>query len=293
MSRQQTVLITGATAGIGRRTALYLWERGFHVIATGRRASALDELCLEAGKDRFSTLVLDVTDPDAITNARGFVDQLTDGYGLDVLVNNAAYGQGGPLELVPDDMLRRQFDTNVFGLMAVVRAFLPAMRERGSGRIINISSIAGKLVAPFLGVYDATKFAVEGLSDALRRELRPFGVLVVLVEPGAIRTDFDVIEREGLRAYCGPGSPYSAYLEPFITWHERIHRRAPDPLVVARTIERAITARRPRSRYVTPLSTRVLLLLNGLLPTLWTDALVGRIVGMGGEKHLDERRNQD
>src|SRR5262249_47522379 len=162
---------------IGRFTALYLAKKGHRVFATGRSQKALDALAGEAPAN-LETLRLDVTDAASIASVRGEIDRRTQGHGLDVLVNNAGYGTAGPTELITEEDLRAQFDVNVFGLMAMTRAFVPQMRARGDGRIVNVSSLGGRLTLPFLGSYNSTKYAVESLSDGLRVELRPFGVKV-------------------------------------------------------------------------------------------------------------------
>src|SRR4051812_9899071 len=191
---KQTILITGATAGIGRDTALHLTRAGHHVIASGRSVDALNELRREAAGiaqgGRLDTVRLDVTDAASIAAAVAECDRLTAGHGVDVLVNNAGFGIAVPVAEISDDDLRAQFDTNVFGLVAMVRAFVPQMRARGRGRIVNVSSIGGKITLPFFGGYNSTKHAVESLSDAMRVELKPFGIQVSIVEPGAIRTNF-------------------------------------------------------------------------------------------------------
>src|ERR1700733_9145953 len=168
------ILITGATAGIGRHAALHLAHAGHRVIATGRRKDALAALAKEAKGTKLETMELDVTVASSIEAAKAEVDKRTDGYGLDVLVNNAGYGLMGPLEEISDADLRAQYDTNVFGLVAMTRAFLPQMRLRGSGRIVNVSSMGGRMTFPFMGAYNSTKYAIESMSDALRMELAPF-----------------------------------------------------------------------------------------------------------------------
>ncbi|HLL22107.1 MAG TPA: SDR family oxidoreductase [Kofleriaceae bacterium] len=198
MNTTKIVLITGATAGIGRTTALFLARQGHHVIATGRKTAALDALAREAGTGRLDTLVLDVTTPASIADAVTAVDALTSGAGIDVLVNNAGFGVLGPTSEISDSELRRQYETNVFGLMNVTRAFLPAMRARRSGRIINVSSVGGRITLPYFGAYNSTKYALESLSDALRYELRPFGIDVSLIEPGVIRTNFEATAASNL-----------------------------------------------------------------------------------------------
>jgi NAD(P)-dependent dehydrogenase (short-subunit alcohol dehydrogenase family) len=199
------VLITGSTAGIGRTTALFLASAGHHVIATGRKPAELAKVKQEAGAGtnagKIDTLVLDVTSQASIAAAVLEVDRLTGGRGLDVLVNNAGFGVLGPTSEIDDTEMRRQYETNVFGLMNVTRAFLPKMRERRAGRIINVSSVGGRVTLPFFGVYNSTKYAVESLSDALRYELRPFGIDVVLIEPGVIRTNFEATAVSNMEAF--------------------------------------------------------------------------------------------
>src|SRR5215468_9431026 len=193
MSSSKTVFITGATAGIGRTTALHLASLGHHVIASGRRRAELDKLAAEgrglAGK--LDVVALDVTQAASIAAAVDEVARLLGDRGLDVLINNAGFGVLGPTSEISDAEMRRQYETNVFGLMNVTRAFLPGMRARRAGRIINVSSIGGRITLPYFGVYNSTKYAVESLSDALRYELAPFGIDVALIEPGVIRTNFE------------------------------------------------------------------------------------------------------
>ncbi|MDJ0867005.1 MAG: SDR family oxidoreductase [Myxococcota bacterium] len=273
------VLITGATAGIGRVAALHLARAGHEVFASGRRREALESLERESG-GKVRGIPFDVTDEAAIGAAAKEIDEHTGGYGLDALVNNAGYGQGGPLELISDTELRAQYDTNVFGLMAVTRAFLPRMRERRAGRIVNVGSVAGSIALPFLGAYASTKHAVQGLSESLRKELRPHGVHVVVIRPGAIRTEFGVTEAEGLRQLAGPESPYRRQLEIFIPWHARLHPRAPDPMTVARAIEAAVAAPRPRPYYVVPAYNTGALWLQKLLPARAFDWVLERATGL-------------
>jgi NAD(P)-dependent dehydrogenase (short-subunit alcohol dehydrogenase family) len=199
----QSILITGATSGIGRDAALRLARAGHLVLAGGRRADALATLAREGG-GRLEPVVLDVTDPASVAAARELVDRRTGGRGLDVLVNNAGFALPGPLEALAEEDLRMLFDTNVFGLLAMTRAFLPGMRERGQGRVVNVGSIMGRVAMPLLGAYNASKHAVAALTDALRMELAPFGISVVLVEPGAIRTGFAARALAGLAPTATP-----------------------------------------------------------------------------------------
>ncbi|MBP9206258.1 MAG: SDR family oxidoreductase [Kofleriaceae bacterium] len=261
------VLITGATAGIGRTTALHLARAGYRVIATGRKVHELEALATEAraaGAD-LDTLSLDVTSASSIAAAASAVDTLTGGAGLDVLVNNAGFGLIGPLVEVDDAGLRRQYDTNVFGLMAVTRAFLPTMMARRRGRVINVSSVGGRMTFPFMGAYNSTKYAVESLSDALRFELRPFGVDVVLIEPGVIRTNFTDTAMGGLDA--STSSAYAASLRKADQLRARMEATAVGPEHVARAITRAIRARRPSARYIAPRRTALVLAAKAVTPT--------------------------
>ena len=170
MGPGQSILITGASSGIGREAAMRLVRAGHLVLAGGRRPDALAGLARAAG-GRLEPVVLDVTDPASVEAARELVERRTGGRGLDVLVNNAGYALPGPLEALADADLRRLFDTNVFRLLAVTRAFVPAMRERGAGRVVNVGSIMGRVAMPLLGAYNASKHAVAAATDALRMEL--------------------------------------------------------------------------------------------------------------------------
>lgn len=181
----KTIFITGASSGIGKATALHFQARGWNVVATMRDPAAAGEL---ASLDRVLVVRLDVLDGGSIDAARDAAVQRFGG--VDVLLNNAGYGAYGPLEAFSMDQIRRQFDTNVIGLLAVTKAFLPHLRQRRSGVVINISSIGGQMTFPLGTLYHGTKFAVEGLSEALHYELEAFGVRVKIVEPGMIATDF-------------------------------------------------------------------------------------------------------
>jgi short-subunit dehydrogenase len=285
---QKVVLITGATAGIGRMTALHLAQEGHFVIATGRKLAELQKLKVEASAQhanaRLEIVPLDVTDELSITSAIAAVDTLTDGYGLDVLVNNAGFGVLGPSSEISDAEMRRQYDTNVFGLMAVTRAFLPKMRERRAGRIINVSSIGGRITLPYFGVYNSTKYAIESLSDALRYELRPFGVDVTLIEPGVIRTNFEATAVGNLKTL--ETTPYSAALGKYEEMSKMADRFAADPIVIAKAISRAVRARRPAARYVAPWSNNFVIWFRAVAPTrVWDWAM--RKVGFLSPKTLD------
>jgi short-subunit dehydrogenase len=280
------ILITGATAGIGRTTALYLAKEGHHVIATGRKQALLSSLVTEAYDGKLDTLTLDVTSAESIAAAVAAVDVLTGGKGIDVLVNNAGFGVLGPTSEISDAEMRRQYETNVFGLMAVTRAFLPKMRDRRAGRIINVSSVGGRMTLPYFGVYNSTKYALESLSDAMRYELRPFGIDVSLIEPGVIRTNFESTAVSGLASM--KDTVYAGALAKYEQMSKMADKFASNPIVIARAISRAVNARRPSARYVAPFSTNFVLLLSAVLPRrVWDWAM--RKVGFLSLKHLDQR----
>ena len=280
---QKIVLITGATAGIGRATALYLAHKGHHVIATGRKVAELAKLRAEAGSLKLDTIALDVTSQGSIAAAVGEVDRLTGGHGLDVLVNNAGFGARGPSAELTDAEMRRQYETNVFGLMNVTRAFLPRMLERRAGRVINVSSLGGRFTMPFFGVYNSTKYAVESLSDALRYELRPFGIDISLIEPGVIRTNFEATALSNMSQFAD--SAYAGPMSKVDEMSKKMDRFAADPIVIAHAIDRAVSARRPAARYVAPRFNSVVLVLKTLLPTSMFDWSMRRM-GYLTKKHL-------
>ena len=281
------VLITGATAGIGRMTALHLAKLGHHVIASGRKPAELATLREEARTQsagaKVDTLLLDVTSPASIAAAVAEVDTLTNGRGLDVLVNNAGFGVLGPTSEISDAEMRRQYETNVFGLMNVTRAFLPRMMSRRAGRIINVSSVGGRITLPYFGVYNSTKYAVESLSDAMRYELRPFGIDVTMIEPGIIRTNFESTATTNLQALAD--GPFNVAVQKYAEISKRADRFASNPIVIAKAIARAVNARRPAARYVAPFSTNFVILFARLFPTrMWDWAM--RKVGFLTKKSL-------
>ncbi|HEY8079007.1 MAG TPA: SDR family oxidoreductase [Labilithrix sp.] len=282
----KTILITGATAGIGRHAALELVRKGHHVIATGRREAALVTLAKEASglAGRLDVAVMDVTDESSIRRVAERALELTDGRGIDVLVNNAGYGQMGPLEEVTDAELRKQYDTNVFGLMNVTRAFLAQLRSRGESRIVNVGSIGGRVTFPLMGAYNSTKYAVESLSDALRVELEPFGIRVSLVEPGPIRTEFNDRAMETIDHGKLESSPYAPVVAQAERFRAKFESQSAGPEVTTRAIVHAALGRRPRVRYVVPFSASLLLSLLGTLPTRLVDAIFRAVAGLDKKK---------
>jgi short-subunit dehydrogenase len=277
MSNAKIILITGATAGIGRTTALHLAKLGHHVIASGRRADELARLAAEGqgAAGRLDAIALDVCQSASIAAAVTAVAALTAGHGVDVLINNAGFGVLGPTSEISDAEMRRQYETNVFGLMNVTRAFLPAMRARRAGRIINVSSLGGRITLPYFGVYNSTKYAVESLSDALRYELRPFGIDVALIEPGVIRTHFEATAVTGIPAYLA--SPYAGAMAKYDQMSKLADKFAAEPIVVAEAIARAVSARRPAARYVAPRRTLLTLFMARLLPQRAWDWAMRRV----------------
>ena len=250
--------MTGASSGIGLATALHLRELGHHVYGAARRQDRMQPLSLRGGVP----LLLDVTDDASL---RAAVERIRAESGrIDVLVNNAGYGSYGAVEDVPLDEARRQFEVNLFGLARLVQLVLPTMRAQGSGTIVNISSIGGKVYTPLGAWYHATKHAVEGFSDALRFELADHGVRVVVVEPGAIATEWGGIAIEGMVERSG-GGPYAALVRRTKAWFEREFQRGSSPEVVARAVGRAVTARRPKPRYAVGSGARLALFGRWLL----------------------------
>jgi short-subunit dehydrogenase len=280
--RMKTILITGATAGIGRDAALYLASKGHHVFATGRNQGALDALAREAAEAglRLETLRLDVTDEASIEAARTHVDAATSGRGLDVLVNNAGYGLMGPIDQISAEDWRAQYDVNVFGLVAMVRAFAPQMRARGAGRIVNVGSIGGRVTFPLMAAYNSTKYAVEAISDGMRMEMGAFGVHVSLIEPGPIETNFATRAMGELDRYRRPDSPYAASLQKAEEIEKTFARFSPGPRVVSKAIEKAIERRRPAARYVTPFGARLMAGSLLALPTRLRDFVMRLSTGL-------------
>lgn len=273
--RPGAILITGCSSGIGHATALRLARAGHTVYATARTSKGLSDLAAAGA----TTLDLDVTDEASRVAAVQTVEAAHGAVG--VLVNNAGYGEYGPIEEVPIDRVRRQFETNVFGAVRMVQLVLPRMREAGRGRIVNVSSMGGRLTMPFGGCYHATKYAVESLSDALRMEVGPLGIRVILVEPGPINSGFNaVLERDLTSAPQAAGDPYAALRRGMIKTTSRPMPRslAGTPEDVAKAIDRAVTADRPKTRYVVTATARVLIFLHTILPDRAFDALSRRLV---------------
>jgi NAD(P)-dependent dehydrogenase (short-subunit alcohol dehydrogenase family) len=272
-----TVLITGASRGIGRAAALALDRAGHEVIAGVRDEEAAGRLAAEAS-GRLRTVRLDVTDANGI---RAAVDAV--GGRLDALVNNAGVVVGGIVEALDLEDLRHQFEVNVVGQVAVTQALLPALRAAG-GRVVFMSSVSGRVSAPVMTPYTASKFAIEAIADGLRVEVRPWGIRVILVEPGSIDTDL----------WRGAEAQFDAGVATMSDEHRRLYgdllagarkivrvtaRRAGPVDKVAATVVEAVTAERPRTRYVVGAEARAQILLRTALPDRAYDALVARMTG--------------
>lgn len=256
----KTVLITGASAGIGYAAAELLLKSGWKVYAGARRVEKMRGLEYLGAR----VFALDVTDEGSLKNAVDFV--LKDAGRLDALVNNAGYGAHGAVEDVPVEEARRQFEVNLFGLARLTQLALPHMRAAGGGAVINISSIAGKITMPTGGWYHASKYALEAYSDALRLETAQFGIRVVLIEPGPVRTEWDNTALVNLEKYSGSG--IYAPLVRRVTQKFRAGYRsgAPGPEAVAAVILKALSAARPAARYPVPFRASLILFLKWLLP---------------------------
>jgi NAD(P)-dependent dehydrogenase (short-subunit alcohol dehydrogenase family) len=286
----RTVLITGATGGIGRAAAVHFAAQGARVFATGRKLDLLEALEKEVGDPaRLQGLVLDVNDTASIAAAVAKIDEHTDGAGVDVLVNNAGYGLIGPLLDIDDERLRAQFDTNVFGLMAVTRAFVPAMIRQRRGRVVNVGSIAGRVAMPFMGAYNASKFAVEALSDALRMELQPFGVDVSIIEPGPIATAFSSTSMGMVGELDSASSIYAPILADADKLHQGADRFNSPVEVVVRAIHEASLGDDPRARYVVPGSLQAMIWAAKATPTRMLDAILRRALGLTARRLLPSK----
>ena len=267
----RTVLITGCSTGIGRACAERLARNGHTVYATARRPEAIADL--EAAGCR--TLALDVTDEASMQAAVEAVEAERGAVGA--LVNNAGYSQSGAVETLSTDDLRRQFETNVFGLVRMCQLVLPGMRRAGFGRIVNMSSMGGNFVFPGAGAYHASKYAVEAISDALRFEVKGFGVGVTVIQPGAIRTEFADTVADRLPEGEGP---YAAFNADVGRVTKEAYEKGPlarlggEPDAVAKAVEKAITARRAPIRTRVTASAHVLVTQRRLLPDRGWDAFV-------------------
>jgi NADP-dependent 3-hydroxy acid dehydrogenase YdfG len=278
MATSHAVLVTGCSSGIGKATALALLNADLPTWASARNLDSLQDLAA-AG---CSIVELDVTDERSRANAVAMVEAEHGAVGA--LVNNAGYAEAGPLEQLTPEALQRQFDTNVFGLLRMCQLVLPGMRAQNSGTIVNIGSAGGLVTAPGGGAYHMTKYALESLSDALRFEVRPFGVRVVLLEPDAVRSEFPTTAAQHVPLSAGPAAddPYSGLKKGYVELLERSYAPGARGLLsaddVAKVVLKAVTSNNPRSRYPVGLRARVTPVARRVMGDRLWDAALGRML---------------
>ncbi|MFA5958890.1 MAG: SDR family NAD(P)-dependent oxidoreductase [Tatlockia sp.] len=271
--QQKIIFITGCSTGIGYHAALDLTARGHRVIASCRKEKDVQAL-VDAGVE---AVCMDVNDEASVAHAFASVLEKTAGQ-LDVLINNAGFGQAGALEDIPREVLRQQFETNVFGLMHLTQLAIPVMRKQGQGRIINISSVLGIIAMPFRGAYNASKYAVEGLSDTLRLELKPSNIAVITVEPGPINSKFrDNCIDYSLKQINTSGSHFKTQYQTMLTDY-RAHKAnslfTKEPQAVINALIHAIEAKRPKAKYPVTLPAHLFSFLKRVLSVKRLDSLL-------------------
>jgi len=278
---EQVALVTGCSSGIGEATAIAFARAGYRVYAGVRQVGAMVPLAARATSDRLRPLQIDITDRSQVSGA---VDAVLGEVGhIDVLVNNAGYALVGAMEELDDAALARQFETNLFGHLALIRRVVPSMRQRRRGVVINVSSLAGRVSVPLMGAYCATKFALEAVTMALRLELRPWNVHATLIEPGPVRTRFDQAALEASRDILEkPDSPYAGAYRLTRAYFAHPTYGAATPAQVARTILRAASARRPRVRYTVRWRDALAAVFSRLAYTRLGEPTLMRIMGLDG-----------
>ena len=266
---ERTVLITGCASGIGRAAAEYLAGRGWHVFATARRLESIREM------EGPNTEILPLDVADEVSRASAVLAMLERAGRIDALVNNAAFGAGGPLELVSLDDARAQFETNLWGPLRLCQLVIPTMRAKGGGRIVNVTSVMGKMSVPFNGLYAASKHALEAVSDNLRWELHPWHIKVSVVEPGFVQTQFGIKSAPWSARFQGHPI-YGDYLQRSAEIRTSVQRGS-EPVKVAHVIERALTDRHPAPRYLSGWDAQAALMARPLVPDRLYDAIVRRV----------------
>jgi NAD(P)-dependent dehydrogenase (short-subunit alcohol dehydrogenase family) len=279
----ECVLITGGTEGLGKATSLLLANEGYRVFAAGRNAAKRVALDTEAKQKNLplQTLEMDVTDDASVDRAVGIIHETAGP--VDILINNAGIAFASVIEEITIDDFRRQFETNFFGMVRVTQRVLPEMRERRRGRIINLSSVAGKMSSPVLGPYSSSKHAVEAMSDSLRIELKPFGVQVILIEPGYIRSDMEraTVELSSRYVREAQKSPYAAVYQGFQRgWGKMTKDSKTKPEDCARVILGAIRANPPRARYTVTREAKIVTFLRRVLPDRALDRMMVKTYGV-------------
>jgi short-subunit dehydrogenase len=265
---KKVALITGASAGIGKETAKQLLLNGYTVYGLARRLKSMEDI-RQLGAQ---TLRLDICDDAAIVQA--IADIIRAETHIDVLINNAGFGSYGALEDVPLSDARYQFEVNVFGLMRITQLVIPYMRQQGSGTIINISSIGGKLALPLGGWYHATKYAVEALSDSLRLELKPFGINVVVIEPGGIQTEWTGITADNALKNSGD-TVYKDWAVKMTDNFKKFDHHLSPPSLIAKLIVRVLRTKNPGARYSAGFMSGPMLFMKKVLPDRWFDGMIG------------------
>jgi short-subunit dehydrogenase len=280
----QTAIITGASAGIGEAIARTLAAAGATVVITARRQQRLDSLKqeIEQSGGRAIAIAGDINSADDRKHVLQATMKATGR--IDALINNAGYGQRGPVELVPMHAIRQNFETNFFSVVDLTQQIIPIMRQQNGGRIINISSVAGKVSRPFAAIYSATKFALEAISDGLRLELAPFGIKVVLIEPGFITTEFSGTANQLAKPIIEQDSPYKPFLADTAEGDRQIRKLAGTPGEIGRLVHLALTVNRPRARYAAPRHAKLAIALQRWLPEKLYENLVNKSSGMRVEK---------
>ncbi|QEN86096.1 oxidoreductase [Labrys sp. KNU-23] len=271
----KVAVVTGASSGIGESTALKLKDLGYTVYGVARRVDRMQHLVMSG----IQILSMDVTDDVSMQTG---IEKIIAGAGrIDVLVNNAGYGSYGAVEDVPMEEARAQFDVNVFGAVRLIQLILPHMREQRSGTIVNITSMGGKIHTPLGAWYHGTKFALEAISDCLRMEVQPFGIDVVVIEPGGIKTEWAGIAARKLRKTSG-ASPYAAQANAMaesMVGEASVKRQSP-PQIIADTIAKAVTSSMPKTRYATGFGAKPMIFMRGILSDRAFDGMMRMATGI-------------
>lgn len=289
----KVIIITGASSGIGEATARLLAKRGACLALVARRLDRLQALkndldLASVRTERGATAQIVVIQADVtVAHHRDLIIHETlQTFGrIDGLINNAGFGHRGPVELVPVEQIRSNFETNLFSLIALTQAVIPVMRSQQGGRIVNVGSVAGKIARPLSSIYDATKHALEAITDGLRGELSIFGIRVALIEPGYILTEFLDVADQVSKSVLENAGPYSAYFEEFSKTRQRAKSIAGHPCQIAELILRALTDERPRFRYAGPKHARLFLAMKRFFPERLFEYFVLRSVGLLAAKH--------
>lgn len=263
----KVVLITGASSGMGKETAKLLVQNGYKVYVAARRITIMEDL-RELG---CKVIEMDVSQEDSMVTGVNTI--LAEEGRIDILINNAGFGSYGAIEDVNLKDARYQLEVNLFGAARLVQLVVPAMRQQGSGKIINVSSIGGKFATPLGGWYHASKFALEGLSDSLRNELKPFGIEVIVIEPGGVQTEWGDIAMDNL-AKVSRNTPYEKLAGQFVTLSKKEGGKAAPPIVIAKLIQKAITSKHPKTRYSGGYLAGLLLFLNKILSDRMMDKVL-------------------